>query len=443
MPGRPARGKAPELLVGEYMLEAILADDRVRTAQCLTKSQGPEVWDRMPAELRGAAPVHLAAYFGSWNSFQSFLDVGDGLGGTDAQGRGLAHFICAGGNINIMNAVRHMNLNWGLEDYAGRSPAVHAAAHGHDEALMKLWIQGYLGRNRGQGWRQPLVVGSPAGDPNILMAAAKGGHARALSVLLSQVGVPLYNGKAGPGHENSSALHAACAGGHRGAVRVLLDAGALQFGLHRIYVWHGGPWEALATPLGEAALMGAFRCCEDLIETQCELGAQLNPVLLAACAGHWDVVRLLLNRWPQLRTPEVRYVAYASGHPEVAGDLRGFEWTRFTVGALVHQPVSAIKKLCKVFNIRGVEVEWFGPRGGAHAWAGVREMLARGANDRKLLGAVCAKYHTVALAMPLLKDEEFWNLLRWSGLKPCHADQHKPYRTKAIGRFWERLGPIP
>jgi hypothetical protein len=126
--------------------------------------------------------------------------------------------------------------------------------------------------------------------------------------LIEEVGVPVNSGGQWTSMNRMTvptALHLACRGGHDAVVAVLLEFGV------NVTIWCRRSLagvDSWLTPLGEAAYSGAMQSVRTIVEVaggDCDQGA----IVLATEAGHADIVRYLLGKWPSADKDEAFGVA--------------------------------------------------------------------------------------------------------------------------------------
>jgi ankyrin repeat protein len=165
------------------------------------------------------------------------------------------------------------------------------------DLLQWLWIRGGLNA-MAEYWKQP-----GAEEPDVLVHAAERGHADVLKFLIDVVGAPVYKKRELPGNahvkalwgewsrravsERTTAIHTACAGGHAGALGVLLERGA-----NAKKCDGGGRMPAfLATESGSLSCVKLLYAAKAIPKQR----RARSPVVDAAKFGHVDVLRFLID----------------------------------------------------------------------------------------------------------------------------------------------------
>jgi hypothetical protein len=175
----------------------------------------------------------------------------------------------------------NLGISFVEPDECGFFPAEVAAERGRVEILQWLWTRGELTLDPAVGWSRVT------GDPRILVGAARNGHLEVLEFLVEHVGIPFGQPKDPRG---DSCVYAACAHGRDLILKLLIEKGRdLQTCVGQL------------TPLGQAINAGSFECVRLLIAAGVgPRGFADHAIYQAAACGHGDILRLCLDKWPDL-----------------------------------------------------------------------------------------------------------------------------------------------
>jgi hypothetical protein len=312
---------------------------------------------KLPKILRGRpCAAAVAASFGEIEPFRVFVNLGFDHSVRDDVGRTMGQFACAGGSFAVIRELDNLGFDWALANARDtwsipHYAAEYAAAFGHVDILRWLWIKGALPlddddlpgsleeRDALFSWIRPRGVSH---DCCMLLAAANSGHFDVMRFLIEEFGVRLKWG--GQRTLGLTALHLACRGGHDAVVAVLL-----KWGVDATIRYWGRLAGACCwlTPLCEAARSGATQCVRMLGEVAVG-DDDPGAIVLAAEAGHADIVRHLLGRWPNANTDHAFSVAVVCDNVQVARMLSHrskFVWGPRSWCALWRQPDERVVRL--------------------------------------------------------------------------------------------------
>ena len=283
----------------------------------------PTLGNPLPTILRHLPPlVSVAAFFGSFDVLRVFVDLSVDPKLTDLFGRTIAHFGCAGGSFDCCRELDNYGVDFETLDHGHRLPAEYAAEFGRLDVLQWLWMRGSLNAMAAV-WQK-----RGAEEPAILRLVAERGHADVLKFLIDVVGAPVYGNGDLPGAAQTrklnaderaaikkkamlwkarqareqehvkvaharlerltTAVHAACAGGHAEALEALLERGGNPTkvdGAHR-------------APAILAIESGSLSCVKQLHDAGALVDQKrflMRPAVVAARFGHLDVLRFLVD----------------------------------------------------------------------------------------------------------------------------------------------------
>jgi ankyrin repeat protein len=276
---------APLPPVPRSLYRSVQLADAAAVRRCLARGSDPEAYQR-------GALLHQAAAKGDTDIVRSLLKAG-----ARVRTRYL-NPLCNAATAEIAAAL----VEAGAAIDSEPDPLVEVAASGYDETAR--WLVA-------QGAQVPAPTDTPKAAPDLWFAACKGGLLWLMQRLCGQ-GIDLKAKR--PGRwGNHSGLTLAAAGGHRHAVRWLIEQGA----------------SLDAAALVNAAEHGHIAIVRSLLDQGVPLMATENrctAIHKAASAGHLEMVCLLLDQGadPQVRTwsnETPLHAAAQGGHLQVIARL--------------------------------------------------------------------------------------------------------------------------
>ena len=158
-----------------------------------------------------------------------------------ADGLSALHFACAGGRLDLVQALTKRGWSMALPDSMGNTPVRIASRNGETEVVLAFW-----------------PAGTAAQGELLQTACGNGRVATAKAILERGVSVEARNGRDG-----QTPLYTACESGHLEVARLLLDRGA-----DIEATCHSGQRSLMI-----AASCGYLDCLWELIAAGCELDA--------------------------------------------------------------------------------------------------------------------------------------------------------------------------
>jgi hypothetical protein len=147
-----------------------------------------------------------------------------------------------------------------------------------------------------------------------------------------------------------------------------------------------------------------------------------SAVVLAVWRGHADILRLLVQKWPDASRDEAFSLALVRQDAaclRVLGPAK-FVWSPLVISLLHVLPSAALASVCRAHDLTLQAVSDFGEFAGSRVWAGVQSMLARRAATSGLILAVASRFHRTLLGKKWLREGSFWEALEALDLNPSH-----------------------
>ena len=316
--------QAPEDMVEELDLETDFwkVDSPVRAAWWSSYNETTKF-----AGVTNITPLHLAAMMGFSTLLQYLLDNGrkDELTIIDSDGYTPLAWACDHGDVTVVNQLLDAGADINMPgEQMGVSALWAAASCCHIEIVQHLLERGaevnWQSEMRGTTLYTSAANMSPDTVRLLLQNGAdvnlKGGwHVRPLNVAAYAGAIDIVQILLGhdvevdpdDDYRYGSALGAAARRGHADIVRLLLQKG--WDANRRIKTYN--------SPLVSAAIYGHAEVVQVLQEQELEGTSKIQALEMASKNGRTDVVKLLLDQWPQLPHQKAFHNAASCGRDDV------------------------------------------------------------------------------------------------------------------------------